>query len=464
MILQTLLTAVFTSVSSLFSSVFSSLWRVFSPSSQNQNALPEQLQRYFTHLYWDVAWFGIVAGSSQAFLGVYVARLGATPLQMGLLNAGPALVGLLFTMPAGVWLRDKPVVGRVVFGSAVVMRIQFLLWAFLPGLLPAQAQVWSYISLVLVFTIPATVLAIAFNAMYAAAVPIEYRHQVAANRNALLSLVYVATSLISGWLLDTLPMTWGYRVIFTAGFIGAAMSAYHLYQLRHITNESIKEPEKIRGLTGDMARPGEMRTTGVALRGNVAMRVFSRGANLMRFEVLKGSYGKIVAALFAFHFAQYLPIPIFPLFWVDEAAFSDWEIGIGTAIFHAAVLLGSLQFMRFAKLLDNRRWTAISAVFMALYPLMAAFTYTVPWLVATSIVGGAAWSVAAATLGNYLLEQAPADERPAALAWYNLALNAAVLLGSLGGSLIGEVWGVVPTLLLGALLRTLAGYALWKWH
>ena len=430
---------------------------------QRTTPLSEELRRYFTHLYWDVAWFGIVAGSSQAFLGVYIARLGATPMQMGLLNAGPALVGLLFTMPVGVWMRNKPV-GRVVFGSAVLMRIQFLLWAFLPGMLPAQGQVWSYIALVLLFTIPSTSLAIAFNAMYAAAVPLEYRSEVAANRNALLSLVFVGSSLISGWLLDTLPMNLGYRVIFAAGFIGAALSAYHLYHLRNITTASITDPGKVRSRIGDMARPGDVQTTGISARTNVGLRVFSRGLNLMRVEVLRGSYGKVVAAIFAFHFALYLPIPVFPLYWVDGAKFSDMEIGLGTAVFHGAVLLGSLQFVRYAKRFNNRQWSALSALFMGLYPLLSAFTHTVPMFVLTSVVGGLTWSVVAATLGNYLLEQTPEEDRPAYLAWYNLALNAAVLLGSLTGSLMGEWIGIVPTLLIGAALRTLSGIALWKWH
>jgi MFS family permease len=84
--------------------------------------------------------------------------------------------------------------------------------------------------------------------------------------------------------------------------------------------------------------------------------------------------------------------------------------------------------------------------------------------VITSVLGGLAWSVTAATLGNYLLEQAPEGDRPAYLAWYNLALNAAMLLGSLSGSFMGETLGIVPTLLLAATLRSLSGIALWKWH
>jgi hypothetical protein len=432
-------------------------------SGQSNSAVPHELRRYFYHLYWDVAWFGIVAGSSQAFLGVYVARLGASPLQMGLLNAGPALIGLLFTMPAGVWLRRQRM-GRAVFWSAAISRIQFLLWALLPGLLPAQTQVWSYLALVLLFTIPATVLAISFNAMYAAAVPVEYRHQVAGTRNAMLALIYVVTSLVSGRLLDVLPMTLGYQLIFALGFIGAAMSTYHLWHLRRVSTESILEPEKVRTSIGDLARPGDVRMVGLILRTNVGLRVFSRGLNLLRVEVLRGSYGKVVAAFFVFHFAQYLPIPVFPLFWVDVAQFSDGEIGIGTAVFHTAVLLGSLQFVRFAKRWDNRRLTAISALLLGIYPLLAAFSVDLPWLVTTSLLGGLAWSVTAGSLGNYLLEQAPEGDRPAYLAWYNLALSAAVLTGSLTGSFMADWMGLVPTLLLAAALRALSGVALWRWH
>jgi hypothetical protein len=344
------------------------------------------------------------------------------------------------------------------------MRGQLLLWVFLPSLFGPQTQIWLIIYSILLFTIPATLLTISFNAMYAAAVPIEYRHHMAAIRNALLAVVYVITSLISGWLLNILPMTSGYTLIFLAGFLGSAMSAYHLFHLRHVTTASITEPQKIRTNLDDLARAGETRTTGLTVRTSVGMRVFSRGLNLLRVEVLQGRYGKIVAALFVFHFAQFLPIPVFPLFWVDNANFTDWEIGVGTALFYLAVLLGSLIFVRVAKYWDNRRWTASSAILMGLYPLLTAFSYNMPMLALASILGGLAWSIAATTLGNYLLEEAPEAERPAALAWYNLVLNAAVLIGSLGGSAMAVWIGVVPTLLLATGLRAVAGLALWKWH
>lgn len=430
---------------------------------QNDRTAPAELRAIFARLYWDIAWFGIVAGSSQAFLGVYVARLGATPLQLGLLSAGPALVGLTFTLPIGHWLSDRPI-GRAVFWSAFWSRIQFLWWVFLPVLLGNQAQIWSYVAIVLLMTVPGTLLAVGFNALYAAAVPPEWRAQVAGTRNALLALVYVVTSLISGLILSYMPLTLGYQIIFGLGFFGAVMSTAQLWGLRHVTAQTIAEPEKIRGSIGDLARPGDVRMMGLTLRTNIGLRAFTRGTNLLRLDVMRGSYGKVVAALFVFHFSQYLPIPVFPLFWVDRLHFSDWEIGLGTAAFHSMVLVGSLYAARLAYRWGNRRLTATGALLISSYPLLTAFTPNLAVYVLTSLLGGLAWAMMAGALGNYMLEQAPEQARPAALAWYNMALNAAILSGSLLGSALADWTGLVPALLIAALLRALSGVAIWRWH
>ncbi len=359
---------------------------------------------------------------------------------MGLLNAGPALIGLLFTLPAGLWLRTRPV-GRAVFWAAALSRLPFLLWVFLPLWLTQSGQVWGYLGLVLFMTVPGTILAIGFNAMYAAAVPVEYRGQVAGMRNAILSLVFVVTSLISGWVLDHVALPLGYQLVFFAGFIGAMVSTYHLWHLREVTTAGITEPEKIRTSIGDLARPGDVRMSGQTLRTNIGLRAFTRGANLLRVEVLRGPYGRVIAAMFVFHFAQFMPIPVFPLFWVEVVQFSDGVIGLSTAAFHAAILVGSLQFARLARRWSFRVLASVGAALLGTYPLMVAFSYDVAPLILASLVGGLAWSLLGGSLGNYLLEQAPENDRPASLAWYNLALNAAVLTGSLTGSLLaGWIW------------------------
>jgi hypothetical protein len=423
--------------------------------------VPPEHRANFRYLYWDIAWFGILSGTSLSFISVYAARVGATALEIGLLNAGPALVGLLFTLPAGRWLYNRPV-GGAVFWSAAIARSGYLFWAILPLLLAPHGQIWALVGLVLLMTIPATILSVGFNALYASAVPPEWRGHVAGIRNAMLSFVFVVTSLVSGYLLNHLPMTVGYPLIFGLGFVGAVLSSVQLWHLRHITGETVPGPPQIRGIIGDMARPGEIRILGVSLRASVALRAFARGTNLLRIEVLRGHYGQVTAALFFFHLALFLPGSIFPLYWVNHLHFSDGVISVGTAIFHSAVLLGSLRVSQLAQRWGNHKLTAVGALVLSLYPLLTAFTENLPLFFITALVGGASWSLVGGAVGNYMLEKVPSTDRPAYLAWYNLALNAAVLLGSLGGSYLAEQMSLSLALIVCFAVRAVAAYVVWR--
>ncbi len=439
------------------------VWMALNKRVQFDRDVPARLRPFFLHLYWDVAWMAITSGTTMSFLSVYVTRLGATPFELGMLSAGPALVGLVVTLPVGRWLQNRSL-GMAVFSSAALTRVAYLFFGFLPVLLPPKAQVWAYIGLVLLMTVPNTGLMVGFNALYAAAVPPEWRAHVAGIRNAGSSLVFILSSLVAGLLLDAASMPLGYQIVFFIGFVGAALSTYHLWFMRKVTTETIADPQAIRGTLNDLARPGDNVRVGMNLRTSVALRVFTRGTQLLRVDLLRGSYGRIVAALFVFHVALYLPIPVFPLYWVDVMHFGDFDIGTAQAAFHAAVLLGSLQFTRFYRRWGYRSLLSVAAALMCTYPLLTIIAHNLALFVLTSVVGGLAWSMVAGALGNYLLEQLPQEDRPAYLAWYNMALNAAVLVGSLGGSFLADQLGLATTLLLAGIARALAGLAIWWWR
>lgn len=418
------------------------------------------MRRAFFHLYWDVAWYGLLAGSTLAFVIVYMTRLGAASWQLGLLNAGPALVGLLFTMPAGRWLHGRPI-GRAVLGSAIVSRLFFLPMVLLPLALPANAQIWSFILITLIMAVPGTVLAVGFNALYAAAVPPEYRGEVSGVRNALLAVVYVAASLGSGFILTRTPLAVGYPIVFGLGFLGAAMSTLHVWFLSYLRGDEGVEPDMVRSPLGDHARPGSMRFMGMSVRSSVALRVFSRTRLVLRPEILRTPFGWVVGSLLLFHFAQYIPIALFPLLYVNELNFSDQQISIGTALFQAIVLIGSLQ-LRWLTRRKGNLWIMYSGVIgLSLYPLIMASAQGMALYLVASVVGGAAWSMVGGALANYLLEMAPANDRPAYLAWYNLALNAGILGGSLAGPVLMLWVGIRNALLIGFALRLVAATAIW---
>lgn len=428
---------------------------------RSRNAVPVELRKTFVHLYFDIAWYGVLSGSAIAFAAVYAARLGATGLQIGLLNAGPAIVGLAVTLPAGRWL-EKRSVGRAVFWASVLHRLGYLPWMFLPLLISAENQIWALIGLTLLMSIPGTILAVGFNAMFAAAVPAEWRGHAVGVRNALLAASYVLTSLAVGYLLDRLPYPQGYQVVFAIGFLGAALSSLHLWFVQSNVIESKPNATGRILAIGDQARPGLFRTWGDSLRHAVGLRFLTRsqGKRLLRAELLKGRFGVLLASLFAFHLAQFLAIPLLPLFWVQELELTDREISLGTALFYALVFIGSTRLATFSKRWGNHRVTVIGALIMALYPMLTAASRDLTLFLITSIVGGLAWSLAGGALGNYLLEEIPADDRPAHLAWYNLALNGAILAGSLLGPFAAARVGLRTALAAIGLLRLLAALSL----
>jgi hypothetical protein len=350
--------------------------------------------------------------------------------------------------------------GSAVWWSAAAHRVFYLLWVFLPLLLGARAQVWALIGITLIMSVPGTVLAVGFNALFAEVVPAEWRGYVVGVRNALLSVTFILVSLLCGLLLDTLPFPASYQIVFGIGAVGALMSTLHL---RFVTpTGSQSRPRTGRGL-GDLARPGMVRILAEALRPGAALRFLiprrRPGAESLRVratEVLGGGFGRLLAALFAFYLAVHLAIPLFPLQWVNRLGLSDREIGLGTAVFYGSVFVASTQLERLAQRLGNRQVTAIGAMLMATYPAFMALAPGVGLFLAGSAMGGLGWSLVSGALTNYLLETIPADRRPAYLAWYNLALNAALLLGSLAGPVFAALFGVPAALLLFAGLRFLA--------
>jgi MFS family permease len=167
--------------------------------------------------------------------------------------------------------------------------------------------------------------------------------------------------------------------------------------------------------------------------------------------------------LFAFHLAQYIATPIFPLFNVRVLELSDDALGVGTALFYLTVLLGSTQLRKIAHGIGNKKLTGWSVSGLALYPLLLAFSTTVWHFYGVSLVGGLVFAMVSGSYANYMLENIPAHDRPPHLAWYSVILNAAVLIGSLTGPVISDGIGLMAALLLFAAMRFLAGLAILKW-
>ena len=398
-----------------------------------------------------MGWFGVLSGSSLAFLSVYAARLGANPFQVGLLGALPAVINLLIAIPASQWLQNRSI-GKAVFWASVYYRFGYLLLIPLPWLFANQQQIWVLVVLALLMGIPGTALAVGFNALFAEAVPTTWRAHVAGVRNVILSIVYVITSILCGAILTNIPFPVGYQIVFGIGFLGAAMSSFHLHYVRPLvisTDTSIESAIE----------------NSISKSQKLGIRYWLKQvrSKLIRVNVWNTPFRNTLTVLLFFHIAQFLAIPLYPLYFVNVLHLTDQQIGIGSAAFYFTGLIGSMQLARFSNKWGHHKVTSLGAILTGLYPILLFFSHGYYQYMGISLIGGFGWAFVGGALVNYLLEKTPGNDWPAYLAWYNIILNIAILAGSILGPILAGTVGLGIALLIIGIFRSFSGLAILKW-
>lgn len=388
------------------------------------------------HLYMDMFWYGILTGSTMAFLSIYAARIGASAFQIGMINGAQAVVNLIVALPAGHYLTKRSV-NRTAFLSAMLQRIFYGLLIFVPMIYSHPEQMITILVITFIMWIPGTAQAISFNALFADSVPAASRGHVAGIRNAVLSITTIGSTLLCGQLLTYTAFPVNYQFVFGIGFLGAAMSTMHIWFVKPAFREEHAH-EQIQ--VEDDSR-------GSAVKG------------LLRFDVLQGNYGKKIFLLFTFHFVQYLGIAIFPIYQVNIIHISDFVISVGTSIFYILMFLVSIRLEFITRRFGYGRTLGFGMAVLGLFPAFLAMSTGPTLYYVANIFGGMGWGFVGGTLYNYLLESAPHGGRAGFLSWYNLVFNAGILLGSFGGPLIGQMTNLHIALWIVAVGRIAAGVA-----
>lgn len=416
---------------------------------RSASPVPQRYQKVFSHLYQEIAWFGVLSGTTIAFLTVYATRQGASNEQIGLLSAVPALVNLLFALPAGSWLSRRSI-GGAVFWTSIMNRIFYLLLVPLPVLLLPKDQVWVIIATTFVMTIPGSAMVVGFNSLFGEVVPIEWRGHVVGIRNALLAIITTIFSLLSGVLLNQFNDFTGYQIVFAMGFLGAGMSSLHLFYLSKL----VHLPGQ--GQNGAVSAAPAARRLADEIRS-----LTNRGLQSLRLDAMRGKFARIMGLLFFWNLMQFMTIPIVTPFVVNELHVSDSLIGLGGGLFNGTMFLGSLMLSKVTLRFGNKQITGFGIMGLSLFPLLTAMGVT--GYIFANFTVGFAWAMAGGALYNYLLDNVPADDRPAHMAWYSLVSNGAILLGSLSGPVVAGVIGFVPALIIFGIGRFLSGAALLRW-
>jgi MFS family permease len=359
-------------------------------------------------------------------------------------------------LPAGQWLSSHSV-SKGVFISAALSRMFYLVLVFIPVTFKPGEQVPLIILAIMLMSVPGTVTNVGFTTLLGEAAPPTWRGYLSGIRNGLFALTNVLTLLLSGWILNATPFPTGYQIVFAIGFLGAAMSTLHLYLLHRTMHPTpVQKTHYLKSFMQGL--PAGYIQSGIRY---VTARLVSLWR--LRTDILKGPFLVTLLLMFIFHFVQFIGIPIFPVFTVKVLKLTDQTISLGLAVFYSMVFLGSTQVARLTEKLGNNKLFGLSVCFFGLYPGMLIFSSSIGMYLLTHAVGGMVWAIAGGVIFNYVLEKPPQSDLPAYIAWYTIAMNLGMLLGSLGGPWLASFTGLMVVLVVCAMTRFLAGLAILRW-
>ncbi len=279
--------------------------------------------------------FGVFSGLTAPFISVMGRRLGASPLEVSLLVASPAIVLVLSLWWANVIRLTHPV--SVVVYSTLLGRALFL---FMPLIQTPEA----YVILVVGYQLITSVGTLGYAQVMRSVYPEDVRGRTMAGVRVGMALVWITASLVGGRVMQQVPFQW----VFAIAALGGMTSSVVFSRMRP---PAIAEEEDQISLS----------RTWQVLREDRAFRRF-------------------LAGFFAFGFGAWLTSPAIPLLLVDVLHASNFQVGLLGAVTSGTWLVA---YYYWGKMIDQRTAPgALTLVFLigAMTPLIYLLAVT-PWLV-----------------------------------------------------------------------------------
>jgi Na+/melibiose symporter-like transporter len=370
---------------------------------------------------------GIVTGVSS-FLAVFLVRLGASPVLVGLLTSMPALTGMLLAIPIGRFLERQHNMVPWYSRARALVQASFVLMGLVPFFLGNQEAALAIIVIWALVTVPQTVVGITFTVVMSAVAGPRMRQYLMSRRWSILGATTAISVALVGAVLDRISFPLNYQVVFLGSFLGGMLS--FLFSSR-ITIPDNPPPDPAKRGAGGLREYSEM------LRSNPP-------------------FARYVVSSLVFNFGINLALPLFPLYWVRELNASDFWIGLINTVNNGIVLVGYFMWT-----LVTRRWgnvlvLRLCAFGLVLYPLLTALTGRVEPLLLYAALAGIFGAGQALVAFDISLSTVPPERVAAFVALLQLTTYMAALAAPLLGTALAGMLGYGPALFVAAAIR-LAG-------
>jgi len=374
-----------------------------------------------------------VYAATGLFLPIFLARLGATGLQVGLLTALPALTGFLLSVALGRTLQSRRNIVPWYAASRLLVTSTYTALGLLPFFVPRQLVLRGTLCIWALSTIPQTVQAITFPVVMNAVAGPHGRFSLMSRRWSLLSLTTAVATAIAGQVLDRLPFPINYQWVFVTLSLGGWFS-YYLSRRITLPDSTPAEQTPSRSLRENLS--------------GLAKRVWGESA-FVSFAVRR----------FIFQAGATLALPLFPLYFVRVVRASDAWIGIISTAQTAAVLVGYFLWARQARSRGSRFVLLSTTLCVGLYPALIATTRQANWIAVYAALAGFSQAGLDLVFFDELMQRVPLAHSATFVALAQSLQHLASFFAPLLGTVLADRFGLSSGLLLSAAL-CFAGFTL----
>ena len=324
------------------------------------DATPLQ-RRNFRYVQIDAIGIGL-ANAASPFLPVFLARLGASNFQIGLLTAMPAATGLVLAILVGNFLqKQRNIVPWFSFARLLVVSA-YAATGLAPFVVPDKLLIQTILLIWAVATLPQTAVAVGFSVVMNAVAGPAYRYDLMSRRWSILGLVTALTVALAGQVLERIGFPLNYQVVFLTLSLGGLIS--------YIFSSRIEIPD-----TPPMPAP-----TGLSFSQRVHdyFALVRSHPDFVNFSIKR----------FVYLTGSTLAIPLFPLYYVREINASDAAIGLINTAQTIVLLFGYYFWTRQNRKRGSHFVLLATTLGMSLYPALVALTHQVNLVILLSGLAG----------------------------------------------------------------------------
>jgi len=368
-----------------------------------------------------------IASASAPFLPVFLTRLGATAVQIGLLTSMPGITGFFLSLWVGRFLQRQRNVVPWFSLSRVVVISAYALTGIVPFFVPDNILIYVILLIWALATLPQTMVAVGFSVVMNAVSGPEGRYELMSRRWSILGITTAITVAIAGQILNRIGFHLNYQVVFIGLSLGGLVSYYFSSRIQ------IPDVEPVQ-----LSPNGTIKSS------------FHEYLHLINQEP---AFVSFTLKRFVYLFGITLATPLFPLYFVRELNASDAWIGFVYTAQTAILVVGYFFWTRQSRKRGSRFVLLATTFCVAFYPGLVALTNNQTLIFILASVAGIFQAGIDLVFFDELMKTIPPKYSPTFVSLAQSITYLAAILAPLVGTYLSVRIGITGALLFSTVIR-----------